>query len=1522
MIPRQALKWLGVAILLLCIVGSASATPYLENYSAYLVFLNHGNTTGELTTADSGQTLTNTGTTIDTTIKAFGAGSLNFSGSAYQTFPASSSNVANFSTDNFTIHALLYTGTLNAYGGIISTGNYTTSDHGWGLVVSNTGKVVFTNFGSGSDLLTSSSQLPSNSWVSIDMNRAGNTFTLWQNGTQVATATSSNAIPATISSPAGVGTYYAAQPTSHPYTGRIDEIAVWKGVAIPISELYPQTSEIGIAITSAPVASYTQNQTSGVAPLVVSFTDSSTNTPTGWDWQLNKTSGNNTWLSFSSSQNPVYTFAETGNFSIRLNATNSVGYNISNTSWVNVSAPIPVSRFYANITNGTAPLAVQFTDTSYGVYNSQWQKQGTVLSASGSNTIAVEPTVLNGTPVILTGNVSVLKMWWRESNSAGTTGVLNYAESTDGFNWTKYSGNPVISPASGGFCPFVTNFSTSWYYLYIHNGWSDVDRYHSSDGGITWTADQTNIFSGQGTIGNVYVWNTSATSYYAFVEIQSGGQWQTNYETSSDGLSWTNVATIIAPSGGTFSGGEYYNENGLNFLWGQYATSGNLPTDIYRYNSTALSSGWGNATDVFWRTLPSEGPGLSDSQVADPTIRELGNKTYMWYDQIPNQSYSYIGLAVNDLSLSDMVKTSEGVASGTDPVITAWNWSFGDGSYSLSQNPVYTYTNTGLYNISLNVTNQYGGSNISTWLNYINVSSPALPVADFMYSSASGYSPLSVNFTDISVINITAWNWTFGAANYSSLQNPSYTFIGAGNYSVTLNVTNATGYNSITKYVLVTENPGSGPNPYSHVMFNVGTTGQIANQTSYVATIRIANLSSNTSHVTGYVTHDPAYYAVSNIRLNTTDISGTTLDSSSVGNGYFTYNISKASNFTASSSGTSLIDFNITNIKYANPGTAGTPFNYTSASTRYYDPGNSTWWSFNLVTGMTPSTGAWGAINATFTGSPTLVGVGSAVTFADASTGYPDAWSWDFGDYSTSTLQNPSHAYSTAGLYTVTETAYMSENTSVTSTLVQTNYINVSSATVPVAAFTGSPLNVTLGSAVTFTDQSTGSPSSWTWDFGDSSGSSSQNPTHIYTSVGNYTVNLTVSNFLGSNTLSKTNYISVQVIAPPVASFTSNVSGGQIPLSVSFVGNATNNPTSYYWAISNDVNPLINPPIPYPQTNNLTVTFENVANYTVNFSASNAAGMSNVATKYINAAQLSGYARQDLYLTPEYTLTVTFKDSSGNIIPTVSVSDSNGYNTTTTNGIFTRTYPYSVVAIYATSSGYASTSMTYAMISDRVETITLATAATSTSTTWYTPKTIQFSIVDVYGNDLTGAVVNANYNSTTLPKGVSDLINNYGMNSQSANDALNGTLIMTGDTDSNGNIVFTMLSSVKYDVNVTYGGNTNYYTIYPQDSQYQLKFIVPSTADNIYADLYANGNTKVWVTEPDIANVTFWWSFQDMTSLTKRIDFYLKDVDLNITTYTTSVTSPTAGGIYQLNYTVPNTRGKNYVAYVNYTRDV
>jgi YVTN family beta-propeller protein len=82
---------------------------------------------------------------------------------------------------------------------------------------------------------------------------------------------------------------------------------------------------------------------------------------------------------------------------------------------------------------------------------------------------------------------------------------------------------------------------------------------------------------------------------------------------------------------------------------------------------------------------------------------------------------------------------------------------------------------------------------------------------------------------------------------------------------------------------------------------------------------------------------------------------------------------------------------------------------------------------------------------------------------------------------------------------------------------------------IPVAAFSASCIKGKAPLSVKFTDKSTGSPSSYCWNFGDkSAASSAKNPTHKYTKAGKYTVTLTVKNSNGSNTLKKTNYITVK----------------------------------------------------------------------------------------------------------------------------------------------------------------------------------------------------------------------------------------------------------------------------------------------------------------------------------------------------------------------------------------------------------
>lgn len=82
----------------------------------------------------------------------------------------------------------------------------------------------------------------------------------------------------------------------------------------------------------------------------------------------------------------------------------------------------------------------------------------------------------------------------------------------------------------------------------------------------------------------------------------------------------------------------------------------------------------------------------------------------------------------------------------------------------------------------------------------------------------------------------------------------------------------------------------------------------------------------------------------------------------------------------------------------------------------------------------------------------------------------------------------------------------------------------------PISSFTADVLTGNTPLTVTFTDQSTGSITSWAWELGDGTTSNVQSPTHTYSGPGNYTVTLTVTGPGGTDIETKTNYIEVSEI--------------------------------------------------------------------------------------------------------------------------------------------------------------------------------------------------------------------------------------------------------------------------------------------------------------------------------------------------------------------------------------------------------
>ena len=139
---------------------------------------------------------------------------------------------------------------------------------------------------------------------------------------------------------------------------------------------------------------------------------------------------------------------------------------------------------------------------------------------------------------------------------------------------------------------------------------------------------------------------------------------------------------------------------------------------------------------------------------------------------------------------------------------------------------------------------------------------------------------------------------------------------------------------------------------------------------------------------------------------------------------------------------------------------------------------------------------------------------------------------------------------------------------------------------------------------IRFTDQSTGSPVSWAWDFENDGiiDSTEQDPTWIYNSAGTYTVKLTVTNDAGSDDETKTGYITVTA-APiaPVAAFTVNVTSGTAPLTVHFTDQSIGAPISWTWEFGDGESSA---------EQNPSHTYSAPGNYTVTLTVSNVDGFS------------------------------------------------------------------------------------------------------------------------------------------------------------------------------------------------------------------------------------------------------------------------------------------------------------------------
>ncbi len=196
-------------------------------------------------------------------------------------------------------------------------------------------------------------------------------------------------------------------------------------------------------------------------------------------------------------------------------------------------------------------------------------------------------------------------------------------------------------------------------------------------------------------------------------------------------------------------------------------------------------------------------------------------------------------------------------------------------------------------------------------------------------------------------------------------------------------------------------------------------------------------------------------------------------------------------------------------------------------------------------------------------------------------------WQFPGGNPATSTINNPIVTYADTGSYTA---IIIASNCAGSDTMTKVNYIFVDD--IPSAGFTFTT-NLLDANFNNTSDNYTSS----SWDFGDGTTSSADNPLHSYDAPGTYTVILTVSNACGSVADTQ----DVVIIIPPVANFSADTTAGCAPLTVQFSDESTNGATSWYWdfpggtpATSTDQNPQ--------------VTYANQGSYDVTLIATNSAG--------------------------------------------------------------------------------------------------------------------------------------------------------------------------------------------------------------------------------------------------------------------------------------------------------------------------
>ena len=300
-------------------------------------------------------------------------------------------------------------------------------------------------------------------------------------------------------------------------------------------------------------------------------------------------------------------------------------------------------------------------------------------------------------------------------------------------------------------------------------------------------------------------------------------------------------------------------------------------------------------------------------------------------------------------------------SSTDDGGVIGWSWNFGDAVGSSSvQNPNYTFTTAGSYQVKLTATDDKGATaSITQTVTVTSATTNTAPTASFTPSCTN----FACTFTDASTDSdgsVTSWSWSFGDGGTSTTQNPNHTYTAAGTYDVTLTATDnggATGTKTVSVTVTAAP-PANGP----------PTASFTPSCTNFACTFTDSSTDSDGSVTSwGWSFGDGGTSTAQNPN-HTYTAAGT-------------YNVTLTATDNGGATGAKTVSVTVTAAPPANaPPTASFSSRCTDLTCSFTD-------------GSTDSDG-----NVT-------------------------GWSWTFGDGSSSSTQNPSRTYSAAGTYTVALTA-------------------------------------------------------------------------------------------------------------------------------------------------------------------------------------------------------------------------------------------------------------------------------------------------------------------------------------------------------------------------------------------------------------------------------------------------------------------------------------------------------------------